>query len=147
MARVTFPVTPAGLAAPVRIGQHGPATAARIAAGNQPVLPVQARGFIDTGTNVTAVASWVLQQLGAPTASVTSTHTVAGQVPVQLYRVSLGITDPGLPHGAPWLTVPDMLVMELTTTLPDADVLIGLDVLLDCKLLLDGPARQFTLEF
>jgi hypothetical protein len=46
-----------------------------------------------------------------------------------------------------WLTWPDLLVTELTTVLPDADDLIGLDVLLQCKLHLDGPARQFTLEF
>lgn len=26
-------------------------------------------------------------------------------------------------------------------------VLIGMDILLDCKLLLDGPGRRFTLEF
>jgi hypothetical protein len=37
--------------------------------------------------------------------------------------------------------------MELPALLPGADVLIGLDVLLTCKLILDGPARQFTLEF
>jgi len=27
------------------------------------------------------------------------------------------------------------------------DVLIGMDVLLECKLMLDGPARQFSIEF
>jgi hypothetical protein len=41
----------------------------------------------------------------------------------------------------------DMLVTELAALLPDVDVLIGLDMLLTCKLLVDGPARQFTLEF
>jgi hypothetical protein len=65
---------------------------------------------------------------------------------VNIYKVSLGITDPTQPVRT-WLTQPDLEVTELTTALPDTDVLIGLDVLLDCKLLLDGPARQFTLEF
>ncbi len=37
--------------------------------------------------------------------------------------------------------------MELTTPLPVVEVLIGLDILLGCKFLLDGPARQFSLEF
>jgi hypothetical protein len=46
----------------------------------------------------------------------------------------------------PWLVQPDLLVMELPSVLP-VDVLIGMDVLLTCKLVVDGPARQFTLEY
>ena len=53
--------------------------------------------------------------------------------------------DPARP-GAPMLTHPGVRVSELAVSLPDADVLIGLNVLLDGRLLLDGPARQFTLE-
>jgi hypothetical protein len=45
------------------------------------------------------------------------------------------------------LTFTDLLVTELAAQLPDADVLIGLDVLLTCKLILDGPGRTFTLDF
>ena len=44
------------------------------------------------------------------------------------------------------MTEPDRLVMELTTALPDADILIGLDVRLGCQRLLDGPGRRFTLD-
>jgi hypothetical protein len=73
-------------------------------------------------------------------------HTVAGQIRVSLYEVSLGITDPNQP-GGPWMTRPSLLVTELAAALTDADVLIGLDVLLECTLLLDGPARMFTLDF
>jgi hypothetical protein len=40
-----------------------------------------------------------------------------------------------------------MLVTELATLLPDTDILIGLDVVLTCKLVVDGPGRSFTLEF
>jgi len=43
--------------------------------------------------------------------------------------------------------IPSPKMSELTTAIPDIDLLIGMDVLLDCKLLLDGPARNFTLEF
>jgi hypothetical protein len=147
MAQLTFPVTRAGLAVPVWIGLNGQATLPLIAAGTQVPPPVGARGLLDTGTDVTAVAPWILQQLALPVTTVTSTHTAAGRVQVQLYRVSLGITDPNQPPGAPWLTEPDLLVTELPTVLPDTDVLIGLDVLLLCNLVLDGPRRQFTLEF
>jgi hypothetical protein len=44
------------------------------------------------------------------------------------------------------LTCPDLLASELTTALPNVDVLVGLDVLLVCRLTLDGPVRRFTLE-
>ncbi len=44
-------------------------------------------------------------------------------------------------------TARDLLVSELATVISDIDMLIGMDVLLSCKLLPDGPARQFTLEF
>jgi hypothetical protein len=36
--------------------------------------------------------------------------------------------------------------MELPLGTP-VDVLIGMDVLLGCRMLLDGPGRQFTLDF
>ncbi len=45
------------------------------------------------------------------------------------------------------LTRGDLTVMELANPIPDVEVLIGLDILLDCRLLLDGPGRQFTLDF
>ena len=41
---------------------------------------------------------------------------------------------------------PDLLVMELPTGLA-FDVLIGMDVLRTCKMSVDGPAGQFTLDF
>jgi hypothetical protein len=146
MAQLTFAVTRAGLAVPVWIGLAGQTTAALAAAGRPIPAPVRASGLLDCGTDVTAVAPWILQQLGVSVITTTSTHTAGGQVTVNLARVSLGITDPSQPAGAPWLTQPNLLVTELVTTLPDADVLIGLDVLLECKLVLDGPARRFTLE-
>ena len=40
-----------------------------------------------------------------------------------------------------------MTVSELSASLPDADVLIGLDLLLEGKLFLNGPIRQFTLDY
>ena len=63
----------------------------------------------------------------------------AGQQPVRDHRSAQTVRT--------WLTLPDLLVTELMITLPDADVLIGLDVPLKIKLLLDGPARSFTLDF
>jgi hypothetical protein len=146
MPRLTFPVTAAGLTAPVWIGLDGKTSSALMAAGKAIVPPVQARGLLDTGSDVTAIAPWVLQRLALPPAAKTVTHTAAGQVKVNLFEVSLGITDPNLP-GGPWMTLPDLLVTELAAALADADVLVGLDVLLQCKLAIDGPARVFSLDF
>ncbi len=64
----------------------------------------------------------------------------------RLYEVSISIEDPAQ-SGTLLLTESDLLVSELIAVLPDADVLIGLDLLLGGKLLLDGPARLFTLDF
>jgi hypothetical protein len=38
-----------------------------------------------------------------------------------------------------------LLVMELTRPLPNVEVLIGLDILLGCLFLIEGPARRFSL--
>jgi hypothetical protein len=88
----------------------------------------------------------MLQQLAILPAMMTSTQTVGGQVKVSLFEVSLSILDPSL-ASSPWLTQSDPLVMELPSVLPTVDVLIGLDMLLQTNLLLEGPARQFTLAF
>ncbi len=45
------------------------------------------------------------------------------------------------------LHVPSLLVMELSHHLPNAACLIGLDILFQCKLFLDGPGKSFTLDF
>jgi hypothetical protein len=101
---------------------------------------------LDTGTSITSIAATVLQQLGLASSAAGTTQTASGAVGVNLFTVSLSITDPAQP-GSPWLTQADLLVMELVTILPDADVLIGLDVLLEFKLALDGPGRRFTLVY
>jgi hypothetical protein len=62
-----------------------------------------------------------------------------------LFRVSLSILDTNQPH-IHWLRKPDLLVMELPTHLP-VDVLIGMDILIDCRMLLDGPGGSFTLDY
>jgi hypothetical protein len=145
MPSLTFPVTPDGLAVPVWIGPSGKATVSLQAAGQAIPAPLLARGLLDTGSSVTAIAPWVFQRLPIPVAGTGTTQTAAGPVAVNLHEVSLSITDPGRP--APMLTCSDLLASELAAALPDVDVLVGLDVLLQCRLTLDGPGRWFTLEF
>jgi hypothetical protein len=42
--------------------------------------------------------------------------------------------------------LPTVLVSELPSLLPDADVLVGLNFLLAGTLILEGPARRFSLD-
>ena len=146
MAHLTFPVTGAGLAVPVLIGLCGREMAALQAAGTPIPAPVRAQGLLDTGSAASAIAPWVAQQLRLSQVTKGTTQTAAGVVSVRLFEVSISIVDPSQP-GVPMLVESDLIVSELTATLLDADVLVGLDVLLGCRLLLDGPGRQFTLDF
>jgi hypothetical protein len=97
--------------------------------------------LLDTGSNATALASSILRALPISSVRRASSQTASGLIEADLFEVSLSILNGDM------LTIPSLIVSELATVLPDADVLIGLDVILTCKLLVDGPARQFTLEF
>ena len=130
---------------PVLIGPTSQEVLARLAAG-RPLSSAWGTGYLDTGTSVTCVATSLLQQLGLQSAGQANSQTAAGQIKVRLYEISLTIPPPGFCAG-PMLTRESLLVMELADPIPGVDVLIGLDILLDCKFLLDGPARQFTLDF
>jgi hypothetical protein len=103
-------------------------------------------GVVDTGTTVTCVAGSILRQLGTAPVKQATSHTATGQLVADLYKVSLSIPAPG-PSKGPMLTQRDLQVMEMTQVIPGVEALIGLDVLLGVKLLLDGPARSFTLDF
>ncbi len=142
---MTYPVTAAGLAVPVLIGLDSKAIAVLRAAGLRIPPPIRARGLLDTCSDLSGVTAAVLQQLPIPPTTTASTHTAAGPARVRIFEVSVSILGPA-PSGAFLMTEPDVLVSELPS-LPDADVLIGLDLLLKGNLLLEGLPRQFTLDF
>jgi hypothetical protein len=145
MPLLTFPIHGHELPLTVVLGPNRPVMAAYVASG-QPIPVVWAAGVLDTGTNITCVARGVLRRLGLVPTRRSRSQTASGRVAVRLFRVSLTIPPAGNAPGAS-LTLPDLEVMELPRPFSGAEVLIGMDVLLGCKLLLDGPARQFTLEF
>jgi len=146
MPKLIFPVLAQGLLVDVLIGLDRATTAGQLAAGQPITAPIRARGEIDTGSNVTAVSAALLHRLGVPIQFQSSTQTASGRLAVNVFEVSVGVRDFGDPAGQE-LVEPTLPVMELTTPLPTIEVLIGLDFLLGCKFLLDGPARQFTLEW
>jgi hypothetical protein len=145
MPQLTFPITGADLRVDVRVNLPGPDLLA-LRAANRPAPPsFLAMAGIDTGSNVTGVSVPILQQLSLIPVAQTKTHGIGGQVPVRLFRVSITIFDSTQPN-SPWFTQPNLVVMELPPSTP-VDVLIGMDVLLTCRMLLDGPGRQFTLDY
>jgi hypothetical protein len=145
MAKLIFPLDAAGWCVDVRVNLNTAALQTLQTTGQ--VLPnsISARGLIDTGSDVSAVASSILQRLAVPVHSQRTTQGIGGAIFVRLFKVMLFILDVGQPH-LPWLIHPDLLVMELPSAVP-VEVLIGQDVLLAYKLLLDGPGRQLTLDF
>ena len=117
MPKLIFPASKDELLVDVLIGLDGATTTALLAAGKPILAPIRACGAIDTGSNVTAVSAAILQRLGVPVLSQTSTQTVAGALGTRIFEVSVGITDFADPHAPEWAE-PGLLVMELTTVLP-----------------------------
>lgn len=146
MNQLTFPLQAGELKLDVMLSLHHQAMVDRLAAGLSLSAPLWATGVVDTGSSVTSIVPDVIQRLGAQFVSHSRTHTAAGPVPVRLFRVSLSIPSASKLPG-PMLTRDDLIIMELIDPIPGVEVLIGMDILLDCRLLLDGPDRQFALEF
>jgi hypothetical protein len=144
MAQLTFPILPAGLIVDVMINLQAPVLVPLRASGGGP-LPVPGKAIIDTGSDVSAVGLPIIQQLGIPVLHRASTRGIGGSFPVDLYEVSLHILDVQN-VGLPWLSQPYLVVMELPSGIP-FEALIGMDVIRTCKLLVDGPAGRFTLDF
>jgi hypothetical protein len=144
MPQLHYAITKTEMIVPAVAGLGHTDATARVQAGQPLPRPLHVRAVVDTGCSTTAVAPAILGQLGLTPLLAGSSQTASSSVAVNLYLISLSIFDAS--RGPP-LTLRDLLVSELTTTIPQIDMLIGMDVLLDCKLLLDGPARRFTLEF
>ena len=95
---------------------------------------------------MTAVSAALLQRLGVPVQFRSTSQTASGSVAVDVFKVGVGVRDLGDPTG-PELVESTLPVMELTMPLGTVEVLIGLNFLLGCKFLLEGPALKFSLEF
>jgi aspartyl protease len=146
MPHLSFPIDPDGLCLTALVGLTEPDTQTILSARKPIPAPIWVRALIDTGCDATALAPDVIRQLGIAPFHRTMSQTASGSVWVQLYRVSLSVPAPGGAVG-PMLTVPDLVVTELTATLPDVDALIGMDVVRQCLIVIDGPGKQFLVSF
>jgi len=145
MAQLTFPIATAELLVDVRVNLDASSLLEIRSAGRSAPTSVAARAFLDTGSDVTVIAPDILTQLGLLPSYYTTTHGISGLIQVGIYRVSLNVLDPNQPHILGFMQ-PDLLVMEMPSPLP-VDVIIGMDVLLGCRMLLDGPAGVFSLDY
>ena len=146
MPHFTFPITKDGYTLEVLIGLRATDAHALLAAGQPIPPPLHARALLDTASDKTAVAVPLLQQLGITSVASVRTQTAGGMVMVQLYEVSLSVPNP---TGArtPMLVHSEWEVTEFLHAPPQIDVLIGLDVLNECLVVIDGPGGRFTLGF
>jgi hypothetical protein len=145
MPTLTFSVQPDGLLVEVVIGPDANQLRQWQAQGQAIPRPIRVGAIMDTGTDVTAVAPQVIKALGLPLSGSARTHTASGHVPVDVYGISLSILSPT--GSGPMFTAPSLLAIELTHAAPGIDVLVGLDIILQGVLNVDGPRGVFSFTF
>ena len=144
MPQMTFPFDLEGMFVDVLVSCGSDHLARLLARGKPLPSPLWVRGMIDTGTNVSAVSLAIIHQLEIPPGKAARSEGIAGEFASHYYEVSLTIADKSAPGRTPY-SPPDVSVIHLEAA--GVDVLIGLDLLVACRLVVDGPARLFTLEF
>jgi hypothetical protein len=144
--QLTFQITNDGLALDVQIGLPAPLLQARLTAG-QPFLPaLTVRALIDTGADATSVDPDVLARLGLTSSGQVQMTTASGRVLVDRYETSLTIF--GLAGTAgPALVRPTWHVTGFSQSLAGIQALLGMDLIRQIVLKIDGPKQTFTLEF
>jgi hypothetical protein len=115
-----------------------------VAAGRPMPAPILARALIDTGADVTCCAAQIFHRLGISPIQQHTTQTLSGPLSIRLFEVGFSIPAASTGSGL-LLVLPQLVVMEFTQPLQNIEVLIGLDVLMQCVLQVDGPNRQFAI--
>jgi hypothetical protein len=146
MPHLTLPVQSHGLAVELVVGLDGDKMASLTLAGLPIPPPVRITGLIDTATDLTALSPRIIQQLALPVLGTVSTLTASGPAYVRLYEVSLSVTGSATAVG-PICVHSKLRVTELATAIPNADCLLGMNVLGEGLFIFDGPARRFTMGF
>jgi hypothetical protein len=145
MPHLTFGKSKDGYALTVMIGLNGADTTQLMKKGKPVPPPLSVRAILDTGTDITCMATRVLQHFGLVSISDATTLTMGGPVSAKLFEVSLSIPKSSGLTG-PLLVLEQLVVMEWGLVDPDIEALIGKDVLSQCLLIIDGPRKEFTLS-
>jgi hypothetical protein len=145
MTDLTLPIQPGGLLLDVLVGHNNVQTQELLDAGLPLVRPVKVVAFIDTGADISGISATLARTLSRSPVHYLHTITAGGSIRTACYQISLSFLDA---TGTRLLfVIPDLLVTEMTTPPTRLDVLVGLDVLLQCVLIVDGPNGSFTLRF
>jgi Aspartyl protease len=144
MTDLTLPIQPGGLLLDVLIGLNAEQTQDLLDAGLPLIRPLKAAAFLDTGADVSAISARLAQALLLIPVLTVQTITAGGAIYTPCYRISLSILD-AAGTGLVFV-IPDLMVTEMPNPPQGLEVLVGMDVLLQCVLFLDGPNRRFTLS-
>jgi hypothetical protein len=146
MPQYAYPITTDGVLVSVVVGFDQSAVASLVAANAKVPTPLHGTGIIDTGSNVTCVASHLVHQFQIVPGTGFQTVTPSSQAQVRLFRISLSILPPPQVNG-PLLTEPALIAMELPQVIPNIDVIIGRDFLDRYEFHYDGPKQQARILF
>jgi hypothetical protein len=110
--------------------------------------PVNLRGLLDTGAEISCVDASVVQTLGLPMEGIPITHVpaVGGVTYGMPYKTSLTLEHPS-GMGGDHLVVGNGVVIELSLAQLGYQALIGRDVLALCDFLYSGKGGTFTLTY
>jgi hypothetical protein len=146
MPVLTFAAAPDGLAVEVHVGLSRANAQALRAAGQALPQPVPLRGLIDTGADYTAVVDAAVASLGLLPLSPFAVNTAGGRTIVNRCAVAFTLLDPG---GNPSrnLVRANFAVLGMANAPIGFDVIVGMDLLADCLLIQDGPAKRFSLAY
>lgn len=141
-------VQPEGAMVAVVIGwSHGRALQLRL--GSKPVpQPVRGRGLLDTGAEQTCVDLAFVRNLGLPFRGVSLMNLPAhgGTSIASVTDASLTIVHPS-GNARDNLVIRDLPILELSLGAIGYDVLIGRDVLANCRFLYNGKRNRFRLRY
>jgi hypothetical protein len=146
MPTMTFPIHPDGLCVPALIGHDHDQLQAIQASGSPLPMPLRVRAIFDTGANFTSVSPSFLTTLGLVSTGSSRTQTASGMASVQFYVISLTVYDPAN-AGGQTLFRSRWGVTKLPQDLPDMDVIIGINLINQIILHVDGPVGKFSLTF
>jgi hypothetical protein len=146
MPHFTFPTDAQGMTLDVLVGLKQSQVRALRSAGRPIPAPIRLRAIIDTGADVSAVTPRALAPFGLTSVGSVLTITAGGFGAADSYEVGLSVPPPTGVQ-VPNLVRPAWIVIDLLASPPGIDALIGMDLLSECLLILDGPGGRFTIAF
>ncbi len=142
MPRLMFALSPDGLLLPAFLGLDAAAMQDLLSQGMPVPRPIQVQTQIDTGSLVTGVTPRLIRAIGAAPGGSARTLTAGGFAFVPFYRISFTLFD----NVGASISRTSWLVTNLPQDLPDVDVLFGMDLVREHRLVIDGLGAYFSID-